>query len=107
MTPAINYALLGSIPIGKCDCCGADYLRRGGRYCGACKAVKAGATPCRGTAPPEPVAATYRRVRVIAPGSSWRGREGLGRETSTGYRVDFGDGAGEKSFRKPAVEKLP
>lgn len=81
-----------------CRACGARYVRvSAGAVCGLCRV--------QGRTGP-PAAPVYHRVRVIAPGSGWRGREGIGRETSTLMRVDFGDGGGWKSFRKNGVEVI-
>lgn len=100
MTPQENYALLGSIPIRKCDGCGEDYLRSGsGYYCGACKAVRRGATAYRGVPP------GYHRVRVVAPHSSRCGKVGIGRELATRWDVRFDDGR-VCSFCRNAVEVL-
>jgi hypothetical protein len=88
--------------IATCHACGQEYFRFAqGTVCGLCRVR--GITGPR--APVAPVVPVWHRVRVIAPHSSRLGQVGIGRELTTSWAVQFGDGR-RCSFRKNAVEVL-
>ena len=88
-----------AVTIATCHACGQEYFRfSGGVVCGLCCA--------RGiTGPRAPIVPVWHRVRVIAPHSSRLGQVGIGRELTTAWAVQFGDGR-KCSFRKNAVKVI-